>query len=125
MRQMSIGDVAKRAGIRPSAIRYYEAVGVLPIADRVSGRRYYDEAVLVRLRVIRAAQRLGFTIAELRELFAPEAATLPASTRWNHLAERKVSELDDVIERAQQMRGILRESLACGCLRFEDCQLIR
>lgn len=125
MRLMTIGDVAKEAGIRTSAIRYYEEIGLVPEADRVRGQRRFDASVLVRLRVIRAAQDLGFTIAELRELFANDQVGIPASQRWNILATRKMTELGTLIERARQMRALLDESLKCGCLRFEDCDLIR
>jgi MerR family redox-sensitive transcriptional activator SoxR len=124
MGQMSIGDVARQVKIRTSAIRYYEAIGLLPTAARVSGQRRYDESILVRLRVIAAAQHLGFTIAELQELFSRETADLPASSRWNELARRKMTQLDQLIERAHQMRDVLRESLRCGCIDFEDCEAI-
>ena len=124
MTTMTIGTVATEAGIRPSAIRYYEEIGLLPQPERTSGQRRYDPAILFRLAVIRTAQGLGFSIAELKDLFASEREGVPSSRRWHDLAERKMAELDDLIDGAQRMRATLRESLSCGCLRFEDCQLI-
>jgi MerR family redox-sensitive transcriptional activator SoxR len=69
MEEFSIGEVAKRAGIRASAIRYYESAGVLPAPQRVNGHRRYDSEVLDRLAVIQIAQQAGFTVAEIRTLF--------------------------------------------------------
>ncbi len=65
---LTIGEVARRAGVRTSALRYYEEVGVLPPPERKSGQRRYDETVLARLAVVRLAQELGFTVAEIRAL---------------------------------------------------------
>jgi DNA-binding transcriptional MerR regulator len=67
---MRIGLLGHRAGLRPSAIRYYESVGLLPPATRVSGRRDYGSDALNSLRLIRAAQQAGFTLAETRSLLA-------------------------------------------------------
>src|SRR5918992_1339605 len=68
--QLTIGEVARRAGLQPSAIRYYEQIGLLPAPGRQSGRRRYDPAVLDRLTVIRVGQAAGLTLAEIRELVA-------------------------------------------------------
>ena len=59
---MRIGDVAQRAGVRTSLIRYYEDIGLLPEAERVSGQRRYDQTVLRRLAVIDVAQRAGMSL---------------------------------------------------------------
>src|SRR5918911_5312656 len=66
--QMRIGQVASRAGIRVSQIRYYEEIGLLPEPDRVSGQRRYDDTILRRLAVIDVAQRAGLTLEEIRDL---------------------------------------------------------
>ena len=65
---MKIGDVAKRAGIRPSAVRYYERIGLLRPVARVSGRRQFGSGVVDRLALIQIGVRLGFSLDELREL---------------------------------------------------------
>lgn len=65
---MRIGEVAGRAGVRVSLIRYYEQIGLLPQPERVSGQRRYDETVLRRLSVIDVAQRAGLSLDEIREL---------------------------------------------------------
>jgi len=114
---MAIGEVARRAGLRPSALRYYERLGLLPEPRRDSGRRRYDDAVLLRLRVIGFARECGFTLREIRQLFAgrPYSATLRA------LAGRKLLELQQAIERFHAMRGLLRSALRCDCLTLEQC----
>ena len=66
--QMAIGEVAARARMTPSRIRYYEARGLLPEPERAAGRRRYDDDVLRRLEMIDAAQRVGFALDEIREL---------------------------------------------------------
>ena len=115
---LSIGEVAKRAGLRPSALRYYEEVGLLSPSDRVSGRRHYDASVLDRLRVIACAQSAGFTIAEIRELLQGEDG---AQGAWRNLAEQKLRELNALIERAQATRRLLEDSLQCACQSLEEC----
>lgn len=124
MENLTIGTVAKQAGVRPSAIRYYESVGVLAPARRVRGQRRYAADVLTHLAVIRAAQDLGFTVAEIRELFHGFPDDTPSSERWHLLARRKMRELDVLIARAEGMRNMLWESLSCGCVTFADCAFV-
>lgn len=124
MASLTIGEVAKRAGLRPSAIRYYEAVGVLPSSPRVRGQRRYDESVLARLAVVGLAQDVGFTVAEVRELVAGFEAEGVAPARWRDLARRKQAEVDELIARAEGMKRLLAESLACGCLTLDACELV-
>ena len=68
--QMAIGEVAERAGMSTSRIRYYEARGLLPEPERAGGKRRYGEDVFRRLAIIDAAQRVGFTLEEIRDLLA-------------------------------------------------------
>ena len=69
MAQWSISEIGRKVGLRASAIRYYEQIGILEPARRVSGRRHYDDRVLYRLAVVRRAQEAGFTLDEIRQLF--------------------------------------------------------
>ena len=121
MEELAIGDVARRAGIRPSALRYYESVGLLSAPKRVNGRRRYDESTVQMLKVVQLAQQAGFTVAEIRTLLHGFAPDTPPAARWQPLAQHKIAELDALIERAQQMKRILETGLNCGCLRLEDC----
>ena len=118
---MRIGEVAKRAGVRVSLIRYYEEVGLLPEPDRVSGQRRYDESVLRRLSVIDVAQRAGLSLDEIRELV--EHGNDPMSDRLRELADRRLPEIDALIERAQRVRAWLQTATNCGCQSIDDCAL--
>ena len=69
MEELTIGEVARQAGIRPSALRYYESIGLLPVPRRVNGRRRYDPAIVQQLTVLQVARQAGFTIAEIQTLF--------------------------------------------------------
>lgn len=115
---LSIGEVAERTGLAASALRYYEESGLIAPAARVSGRRHYHPGVLDRLRVVACARDAGFTIAEVRELLG---GTDESPARWRALAERKLVEVDAVIEKAQATRRLLEESLRCNCVALEDC----
>jgi MerR family transcriptional regulator, redox-sensitive transcriptional activator SoxR len=121
MEGMTIGEVGRRAGLQPSAIRYYERLGLLPKPGRVGGKRRYDATVLEWLSLIALAREAGFTMAEIKRLvvgFKP--GTLPAA-RWKELATRKLAEIDATVARAERMRAVLRIALDCGCFRLEDC----
>ncbi len=127
MEEFAIGEVARRVGIRASAIRYYESVEVLPAPERINGRRRYDARVFDRLAVIQMAQQAGFTVAELRTLFNGFTTETTASARWEVLARQKLVEVDALMRRVQAMRGILEEILLrCRCLTLDECaQCIR
>lgn len=121
---LPIGEVARLAGRRPSAIRYYERVGLLPEARRVGGRRQYDEAILQLLAVIDICQQAGFTLSEIRTLSEGFPRSVPPSERWSALASEKLLEVDALIERAQQMKRLLERGVECGCETLDDCELL-
>jgi len=125
MKRLSIGEVAEKAEIATSAVRYYERTGLLPKAERVSGRRVYGEEVLRRLTAIRVAREAGFTIAETRTLLGDVDEETPVSERWRELAVRKLDDVEALIERANGMKRLLEEGLACGCVSFEDCGILQ
>jgi MerR family redox-sensitive transcriptional activator SoxR len=118
---MRIGEVAQRAGVRPSLIRYYETQGLLAQAPRESGQRRYDESVLRRLAVIDIAQRAGLSLDEIRELVT--AGTDPLGGQLRTLAERKLPEIDALIDRAQRVRAWLQTATGCGCTTIDECGL--
>ena len=93
----------------------------MPAPKRVSGRRRYDESTVQMLKVIQLAQQAGFTVAEIQTLLHGFAPDTPPAARWQPLAKQKITELDALIVRAQQMKRILETGLNCGCLRLEDC----
>ena len=118
---LSIGDVSRISGLRPSALRYYEEAGLISPVARISGRRHYEASVVSRLRVIACAQDASFTIAEVRQLLGGEKES-PGG--WRTLAERKLREVDAVIEKAQATRRLLEDSLSCDCIALEDCATV-
>ena len=121
---MTIGEVAGRAGVRASALRYYERIGLLPEPRRVSGQRRYTEDVLIRLAGIQVAKRAGFTIDEIKQLFHGFRDDAAPSERWAELAQEKLVEIDDLIRRAQTMRRLIEEGIRCGCTSLEECSVI-
>src|SRR5215218_3490871 len=125
---MSLGEVAQRARVRPSALRYYEGVGLLPPPERANGRRRYHgellREVLDRLEVVRVAQQAGFTISEIRTLLEGFSEDTPPSERWRLLAQDKLPEVEALLERALGMKDLLERGLRCECLRLEECSLV-
>jgi MerR family redox-sensitive transcriptional activator SoxR len=119
-----IGEVAKRAGLKASAIRYYERIGLLPEAERLSGRRHYDSSVLDRLAVIGLAQEAGFTLAETKVLLNGFSGDTAPSARWQKLAQTKLPEVEALIARARGMKRLLEEGLDCECLSLEQCGVL-
>lgn len=120
---LTIGQVAKRAGLNLSAIRYYETKGLLPEAPRVSGQRRYGEDTLARLGVIDVAKRAGFALDDIRILLDAEDAGEPAHERLQELARRKLPEVEELIARAQRVRGWLNTATGCGCNTLDVCAL--
>jgi MerR family transcriptional regulator, redox-sensitive transcriptional activator SoxR len=119
----TIGEVAKRAGLNVSAIRFYEAEGLLPEAPRVAGQRRYDQETLNRLGVIDVAKRAGFSLDDIRVLLDASDKGEPAHTRLQELAQRKLPEVDELIRRAEIVRAWLETATSCGCDTFDACAL--
>ena len=121
MSTLSIGEVARRARLRPSALRYYEKVGLVAPPPRECGQRRYAPSVLDALALIAAAKRAGFTIAETRRLVAGFPADVPVAARWRVLAQEKDRELAAVIGQARRKRALLKNALRCRCEDLEEC----
>ncbi len=118
---MRIGQVAERAGVRTSLLRYYEDIGLLPEPERVSGQRRYDSSVLRRLAVIDVAQRAGLSLDEIRELL--EHGEDPMSGQLQEIAARRLPEIDALIVRAQAVRAWLEQATGCTCDGVDECAL--
>jgi MerR family redox-sensitive transcriptional activator SoxR len=123
MNLLPIGEVARRTGLRPSAIRYYEAEGVLATPVRRSGRRRYAPEAIRTIGVIRFAQDAGFTLQEIKVLLRGPAPDRGLGARWRRLAESKLQELDALAHRVSQMRRAIKAGLRCACVGTEDCML--
>lgn len=122
MPQLAISEVARRIGVQASAIRYYEQIGLLPAAERVSGQRRYDTTVLYRLAVIQRARQSGFTLEEIRRLFFGFRGSTRASERWEQLSRKKLAELDDLMDGIKTMQGLMRRMMEnCQCATLDEC----
>lgn len=122
MSLISIGELAKRAGVQPSAVRYYESLGLLSAPERVGGKRRYGSETIARLNAIQLFKQAGFTMAELQVLLRSEP--LPDQAALSALADRKLRELDELIERVQVMKELLSAVRRCGCLTVEECAIL-
>ena len=120
---LSIGEVAGKAGISVSAIRFYERQGLLPEPERAGGQRRYTEAVIQRLGIIDAAKQAGFSLDEVGLLLISTDRGAPAHEQLRALATRKLPEVDALIERAETMRDWLLLAGECGCDTFDACAL--
>jgi MerR family transcriptional regulator, redox-sensitive transcriptional activator SoxR len=112
--EMSIGEVARRMGLRSSAIRYYERLGLIPKPPRVSGRRRYDDRALERLAMVRFAKHVGFSVAEIKVLLGGVEGR-PPTERWRKLAAAKVAQVDAFVARAREIRTLLSDTLTVQC----------
>ena len=121
MRQLAIGEVAARAGMSASRIRFYEARGLLPEPERMAGKRRYTDDVFRRLAIIDAAQRVGFTLEEVRDLLGSRDEL--AHERLRQLALLKLPELDDLIARATSVRRVLKICSRCSCESIDVCRM--
>lgn len=121
MQMFGIGELARRAGMATSTIRYYERIKLLPPSKRVNTKRRYDESILQKLSVIRLAQHAGFTIAEIQTLLHDFPVDTPPSQRWQGLASKKIIELNELMNRVQTMKSLLEQTLQCHCLTIEEC----
>ena len=121
MPRMQISEVGRQAGVRASTIRYYEQIRILEPPARQSGQRRYDRSVLYRLALIQRAQQTGFTLQEIRKLFFGFAPGTPISARWRKLSEKKLEELEALIDQIKAMQDLLLQIQNCRCEAVEQC----
>lgn len=120
---LTIGQLAQRFGLKTSAIRYYEANGVLPEPARESGQRRYGADAIRRMEVLDVAKRAGFSLDEARVLLQRTEAGSPAHEALRDLATRKLPEVEALIERAEAMRAWLVTATGCSCDTLDVCAL--
>lgn len=120
---LTIGAVAELAGKRPSTIRYYEEIGLLPEPARLSGKRRYAAQTVRTLAVIDTAQRAGLTLDEIKALLSASSDDKAAIDRLREVADRKLPEIVALIERSELVRGWLECAARCECPNLEQCPL--
>jgi MerR family redox-sensitive transcriptional activator SoxR len=118
---LTISNVARVFGLRTSAIRYYEQIGILPPPTRKNSQRRYDRSVLFRLALVQQAQEVGFTLEEIRELFFGFPAGTRSPKRWHQLSQRKIAELRSQITQLKLMEALLQRAKNCRCDELEEC----
>lgn len=121
-RRLTIGEVAERAGVATSALRFYEEHELIRSERSEAGHRRYHADVLRRVSFIRTAQRVGLSLTEIAAALAslPEART-PTARDWDRLARAWQPRLDDQIALLQRLRDQLDECIGCGCLSLTSC----
>jgi len=119
---LTIGEVARQAGVATSSIRYYERIGLLDPPEREHGQRRYGSDVVGKLGFIGVAQSAGFKLAEIRELIdGVDGAGMGDSMR--SLSARKLAEVEALLERTKAMKGWLEAAKECGCSTPAECSL--
>jgi MerR family transcriptional regulator, redox-sensitive transcriptional activator SoxR len=121
MAEISINQVTQQTGIRPSALRYYEEIGLLRPIGRVSGRRQYDESVLQRLALIQTGQQAGFTLAELGILLNNVLDSESGGAGWHELVDRKLKEMDALLRNIENMKRLLVDIMDCDDASLAEC----
>jgi MerR family redox-sensitive transcriptional activator SoxR len=118
---MKIGDLAARAGLNASALRYYEKMGLLASPHRTGGQRRYPGDALDRVRLIRFASEMGFTLGEIKLFLHGLRDNSPVGPRWRKLAHRKIGEINDSIQRSLRLKSLLQHLLQCRCASLQIC----
>src|SRR4051812_33802221 len=121
--ELTIGEVARRAGMATSSIRYYERIGLLGEPDRLHGQRRYDTAVLGKLGFIGVAQSAGFKLAEIKELIEGVDSAAGMGDQMRSLSIRKLDEVEALLEQTKAMKGWLEVAQQCGCASPDECRL--
>jgi MerR family redox-sensitive transcriptional activator SoxR len=118
---MKIGELARRAGLHASAIRYYETLGLLTPPHRSGGQRRYPPDALDRVMLIRFAGEMGFTLAEIKLFLSGLRDNAPVGPRWKKLAAKKLIEVEDHIARSLRLKTLLQNLQHCHCASLNQC----
>lgn len=115
---LTIGEVARQAGVAATALRYYEQIGLVPPPARLGGQRRYDASILARLEVIALCKTAGFSLDEIQLLVADDAPGRPASRA---LAEAKLAEIDAQMDSLARARAVIEWGMRCTCPSIDAC----
>lgn len=121
---LTIGELSARSGLAPSAIRFYEAHGLVTAQRTAGNQRRFRRSTLRRLAFIRSAQRVGLTLEEITAALAtlPEGRT-PTRADWARLSQSWRPRIDEQIDRLVRLRDRLDGCIGCGCLSLQRCAL--
>ena len=122
--EMSVGQVARRAGVKVSTLHFYEQKGLIQSWRNAGNQRRYDRSVLRRIAVIKTAQQLGMSLQEVTlALSHLPKDHAPTEKEWRVMADGWKLQLDERISRLQTLRNNLDECIGCGCLSINKCKL--
>lgn len=123
--ELTIGEVAERSGVAASAIRFYEAQGLLASRRTSGNQRRYDRAVLRRIALIQAGKAAGIPLDEIRAVLETlPAGRTPTRRDWERFSRRWRRDLDRRIETLEAIRNRLTTCIGCGCLSIDRCELL-
>jgi MerR family transcriptional regulator, redox-sensitive transcriptional activator SoxR len=122
--RLTIGELAARSGLAPSALRYYEELGLISSERTAGGQRRYARATLRRVAFVRAAQQVGLSLEEARRALArlPDERT-PTKADWNRVSGTWTRRIDERIAELHRLRATLDSCIGCGCLSLRTCRL--
>lgn len=118
---MKVGELARRAGLNASAIRYYEKLGLLAPPHRSGGQRRYPPDALDHVLLIRFAGEMGFSLPEIKLFLSGLRDNAPVGPRWKKLATKKLSEVEAHIDRSVRLKTLLQGLLHCRCASLKQC----
>ncbi|MFT4937971.1 MAG: MerR family redox-sensitive transcriptional activator SoxR [Paraglaciecola sp.] len=123
-KELTVGFVAKRCGIKVSALHFYEQKGLISSWRNQGNQRRYKADVLRRIALIKAAQKMGISLEEIKQAFAklPNKRT-PDKDDWVALSSAWQGELDNRIAYMQRLRDLLTGCIGCGCLSMKNCPI--
>ncbi|WP_225849056.1 redox-sensitive transcriptional activator SoxR [Streptomyces sp. HPF1205] len=122
--RLPIGELSARSGMAPSALRYYEELGLIHSERTSGGRRRYRRATLRRLAFIRAARTIGLSLDEVSACLARlPAGQVPTAAEWSEVARTWERRIDDRIAELQRLKAKLTGCVGCGCLSLTRCAL--
>ena len=124
MELLTIGEVAGRSGMAPSALRFYEEQGLITASRTSGGARRYPRSVLRRLAIIRAGRNVGLSLPEIRAALESLPGDRPPTVEdWARLSEGWRARLDEQIAALERLRDGLTSCIGCGCLSLSRCAL--
>jgi MerR family transcriptional regulator, redox-sensitive transcriptional activator SoxR len=121
---LSIGELAARSGVAPSALRYYERLGLIRAQRTGGNQRRYETGQLRRVAFVRIAAQIGLSLDEIRQAMEslPDSRT-PTKADWERLSRRWRQRLDEQIGLLERLRDNLTGCIGCGCLSLKSCTL--
>ncbi|CAH6797825.1 Redox-sensitive transcriptional activator SoxR [Vibrio chagasii] len=122
---LSIGQLAERSGVAPSALRFYETKGLIASIRTNGNQRRYQSAMLRRIALIQVAQSIGFTLEEITEELSSLPMNHTATKRdWERVAEKWQGQLDSKMAQIKSLQENLTGCIGCGCLSMQKCNLL-